>query len=197
MNSSDIKLKIGDEELNLIEWSERSGNTVSSIRSRYNKSVKEKEALGTTTWTNEQIVYGKAGAKIKNASNTSNLGDSKSNKTASLLGVINEYLLESITAIGVDEVYEEILPQVKKKFIEDFGFTPEIHKVETPEFENKFEGCTHEVFDEVLKLVYNNIPIYLTGQAGVGKNVICKQVAQALKLDFYFTNAVTQEYKLN
>ena len=36
----------------------------------------------------------------------------------------------------------------------------------------------------------------LTGAAGTGKNVICKQVAQALGLKFYFSNAVTQEYKL-
>ena len=39
-------------------------------------------------------------------------------------------------------------------------------------------------------------PVYLTGKAGTGKNVICQQVAEALGLDFYFTNAVTQEYKL-
>jgi MoxR-like ATPase len=28
------------------------------------------------------------------------------------------------------------------------------------------------------------------------KNVICKQVAEALKLEFYFSNAVTQEFRL-
>ena len=41
-----------------------------------------------------------------------------------------------------------------------------------------------------------NEPVFLTGAAGCGKNVICKQVAKALGLDFYFSNAVTQEYKI-
>ena len=41
-----------------------------------------------------------------------------------------------------------------------------------------------------------DIPVFLSGAAGTGKNVICKQVAEALNLDFYFTNAVTQEYQL-
>lgn len=194
MNSSNIKLTYNGEEHTLTEWADISGNPVSSIRARYNKSAK---ALDGETWSAEQIIYGKAGAKVRNASDTSNLvSPGKSDKVANLLGIINDYILESISAIGVDEVYDDIMPKVKEKFVAEFGFIPEIHKVETPEFETKFEGTTHEVFDEVLQLVYNNIPIYLTGSAGVGKNVICKQVAQALKLDFYFTNAVTQEYKL-
>lgn len=54
----------------------------------------------------------------------------------------------------------------------------------------------HEKFDEILMLVEANIPVYLAGPAGTGKNVICTQVADALGLEFYFTNAVTQEYKL-
>lgn len=58
------------------------------------------------------------------------------------------------------------------------------------------EGVQHEKFDRVVKFVANNIPVYLTGPAGTGKNVLCKQVAKALGLDFYFTNAVTQEYQL-
>lgn len=36
----------------------------------------------------------------------------------------------------------------------------------------------------------------LTGPAGAGKNHTLEQVAEALDLDFYFTNSVTQEYKL-
>lgn len=57
-------------------------------------------------------------------------------------------------------------------------------------------GVQHEKFETVLKLVSNKIPVMLTGAAGTGKNVICKQVARALGLKFYFSNAVTQEYKL-
>lgn len=54
----------------------------------------------------------------------------------------------------------------------------------------------HEKYEEILMLVEANIPVYLAGPAGTGKNVICTQVAEAMGLEFYFTNAVTQEYKL-
>ena len=57
-------------------------------------------------------------------------------------------------------------------------------------------GIQHEKFETVLKFVANDEPVFLTGPAGSGKNVLCKQVAEALGLPFYFTNAVTQEYKL-
>lgn len=60
----------------------------------------------------------------------------------------------------------------------------------------KITETTHEMFETVLKVVNNDLPVYLVGPAGSGKNVICKQVAKALNLNFYFTNAVTQEYKL-
>ncbi|MCQ2059743.1 MAG: AAA family ATPase [Bacteroidaceae bacterium] len=60
----------------------------------------------------------------------------------------------------------------------------------------EFDEKLHAKFDTVLKFVKMNEPVFMTGAAGCGKNVICKQVAKALGLDFYFTNAVTQEYKL-
>lgn len=61
---------------------------------------------------------------------------------------------------------------------------------------NKVSGITHEQFENILAFVSMNEPVMLVGPAGTGKNVICKQVADALGLEFYFSNAVTQEYKL-
>lgn len=58
------------------------------------------------------------------------------------------------------------------------------------------QGVVHEVFDDVLTLVSADLPVFLSGPAGSGKNVICKQVAESLGLEFHFTNAVTQEYRL-
>jgi len=57
-------------------------------------------------------------------------------------------------------------------------------------------GLLHEQFDTVLKFVERDEPVFLTGPAGSGKNFLCKQIADTLNLDFYFSNAVTQEYKL-
>lgn len=55
---------------------------------------------------------------------------------------------------------------------------------------------THEKFTDIVSAVANNIPVFLVGNAGLGKNHTCKQVSDALDLDFYFTNAITDEYKL-
>ena len=60
----------------------------------------------------------------------------------------------------------------------------------------ELDGVQHEKFEQVVKFVANNEPVFLTGPAGSGKNVLCQQVAKALGLNFYFSNAVTQEYKI-
>lgn len=54
----------------------------------------------------------------------------------------------------------------------------------------------HPDFNKVLELVRMDIPVYLYGPAGTGKNVICQQIAEELGLTFYFSNSVTQEYKI-
>lgn len=85
----------------------------------------------------------------------------------------------------IDQYIFDTYGKVEKKvtLVSEFG------KHEVP-------GVQHSKFETVLKFVANDEPVYLAGPAGSGKNVICKQVAQALGLDFYFSNAVTQEYKL-
>lgn len=58
------------------------------------------------------------------------------------------------------------------------------------------DAITHELFEPLLKLVNNKVPVMLVGEAGTGKNHTAEQVAKALELEFYFTGSVTQEYKL-
>lgn len=193
MNSSDILLEFDGRKQSLVDWANETGIPVSSIRARYNKASKGQDG---SEWNPEQIIFGRAGARVRVAETDVERPSPATKKIPNIVNTINEYLIESIASLGVDEIYEEVAPKVKQKLIDDFGFVPQFHEVKTPEGTEKFEGCTHEVFDDVLTLTYNNIPIYLTGSAGTGKNVICKQVAEALKLEFYFTNAVTQEYKL-
>lgn len=60
----------------------------------------------------------------------------------------------------------------------------------------KVEGIAHKKLETVLKFVAMNEPVIMVGPAGTGKNVIAKQIAEALNLEFYFSNAVTQEYKI-
>lgn len=68
--------------------------------------------------------------------------------------------------------------------------------VKSEQGEKVFTKVLHKKFQEVLEDLSVDIPCYLVGPAGSGKNVLAKDIADALHLDFYFTNSVTQEYKL-
>lgn len=116
------------------------------------------------------------------------------------MGLLEKAVIKLISDANSQKIEEEIMGQVEQKvkdFIRDEYGTIE-RKVNTFVDGKKveMEGVQHEQFETVLKFVSNNEPVFLTGPAGSGKNVLCQQVAKALGLNFYFTNAVTQEYKL-
>ena len=54
----------------------------------------------------------------------------------------------------------------------------------------------HTQFNTIKTCINSNIPVYLCGEAGTGKNYTLMEVAKDLNLEFYFTNSVQQEYKL-
>ena len=58
------------------------------------------------------------------------------------------------------------------------------------------EEIRHEKFNTIKTCIENNIPVYLAGPAGSGKNYTLEQISWELGLEFYFTNSVQQEYKL-
>lgn len=109
---------------------------------------------------------------------------------------LQNMMLQVLAQQSADKIIEMAVPMLDDHIRKTYGNLPQIHEVHTPTEVKKFEGVTHEKFDDILELVNLDIPVFLTGPAGAGKNVICKQIAKALDLEFYFTNAVTQEYKL-
>ena len=116
------------------------------------------------------------------------------------MGILEQAVIHLISKTQSEKIESEIMGQVEQKvrdFISDEYGTIE-RKIVTVVDGKKvpMQGIQHEKFETVLKFVANDEPVFLTGAAGSGKNVLCKQVAQALGLKFYFTNAVTQEYKL-
>lgn len=117
-------------------------------------------------------------------------------ETSGLGNQLERLMLEVLAAQSVDKVLEIAKPKIEQHVIDRFGVLPQIHEIHTPKSTVEIKGVVHEEFDTVLQLVNCDIPVFLTGAAGTGKNVICKQVAEAMGLEFYFTNAVTQEYKL-
>lgn len=76
------------------------------------------------------------------------------------------------------------------------------HKVEVvpevkviPQVEENGE-VRHEKYEMIKACLECNIPIYLAGPAGSGKNFTVEQIAKELNWNFYFSNSVQQEFKL-
>ena len=118
------------------------------------------------------------------------------------MAVLEKVIMQTIAQTQVEKIEQQIMSGVADKvkdFIKSEYGTLE-RKVVTVVDGKKAElgegEIVHEQFETVCKFVANNEPVFLTGQAGTGKNVLCQQVAKALGLGFYFTNAVTQEYKI-
>lgn len=82
------------------------------------------------------------------------------------------------------------IPEVEEK--------QEEKEEETKQEEQKTEPkeIRHEKYDLIKTCIENDIPVYLAGPAGSGKNFTLEQISWELGLDFYFTNSVQQEYKL-
>jgi hypothetical protein len=61
---------------------------------------------------------------------------------------------------------------------------------------NPDEEVRHEQYDTIRACLQSNIPVYLAGPAGSGKNYTVEQICNELGWDFYFSNSVQQEFKL-
>lgn len=89
-------------------------------------------------------------------------------------------------AAKVGTTVEKIKAEMSEKDIEK----PAI-KIEVPTGE-----VHHEKYETIKSCLECNIPVYLAGPAGSGKNHTVEQIAKELGWDFYFSNSVQQEYKL-
>ena len=109
---------------------------------------------------------------------------------------LDTLIAEAVAKLAVGNVLESAVPALDAFISEKYGVLPRVIEVKTEKDTKPVIGMTHEKFEMVLKLVAADIPVFLTGPAGCGKNVLCKQIAEALGKEFYFSNAVTQEYKI-
>lgn len=117
-------------------------------------------------------------------------------KDSTFANELQSMMLKVLAEQSTDKILEIARPMLDSHIKETYGSLPQMFEVKTPKATFNGKGVVHEKFDDVLQLVNLDIPVYLEGPAGTGKNVICKQIADSMDLKFYFTNAVTQEYKL-
>ena len=109
---------------------------------------------------------------------------------------LDKLVAKCVAELSVNSVMDFTKPLIEKYVADTFGILPKAIEVKTETGTKKVTGFTYHEFETILKLVAADIPVFLTGPAGCGKNVICKQIAEALGKEFYFSNAVTQEYKI-
>lgn len=116
------------------------------------------------------------------------------------MGLLEKAVVELIAKTNAEEIEHKIFDNIEEKvkdFVKsEYGIIERKIITVVDDKKTEMSGVLHEKFETVLKFVSNNEPVFLTGPAGSGKNVICQQVAKALGLNFYFSNAVTQEYKI-
>lgn len=122
---------------------------------------------------------------------------SKKDSTKVLGEAVKMIIDDIIDKACTSEVRDKLFAAVQEDILKTYGALPERIEIINPGKEPKpITGTFHEAFSTVVKLVSLDLPVYLSGEAGTGKNVICRQVAEALELPFYFSNAVQQEHKI-
>lgn len=154
-----------------------------------------KETTEEQTQSTEQTVVNNIDlSQVVDAINTlTNKLDSRTLYDESMIGLVKQ----KVEDISTEELVEKINKSVDKHIKDTYGVLP-TKKIELVSNNciTITEGIFHKKYEEILKTVQANVPVMLTGPAGAGKNYTLEQVAKALGLDFYFTNAVTQEFKL-
>lgn len=102
-----------------------------------------------------------------------------------------QYKEKNYQVIDLEPEVELVLEHGTRKVEIDFGENKTKPEPKLP------EGVVrHAKYNQIKTCINNDIPVYLVGEAGTGKNFTLQEIATDLGLEFYFTNSVQQEYKL-
>lgn len=87
---------------------------------------------------------------------------------------------------------------VEEKIVEKIVYVNKEEVKSSYDYTTYQEGeiVKHQKYDTIKSCIQADIPVYLVGDAGTGKNFTLEAIAKELGMDFYFTNSVQQEYKL-
>ena len=121
----------------------------------------------------------------------------KEDKKASIFeeAIING-IIEKAKADTTEEIKNTVIKEATEYIDKTYGKLPQTIEIVQNNKSKQIEGIFHKEFNKILQIVGQKIPLMLIGPAGSGKNHTLEQIAEALDLDFYFTNSITQEYKL-
>ena len=129
---------------------------------------------------------------------TEEITPKKLNNAMTVLDTVVEGLVkEKIQTMALDNLTEDVKEYAREFIKKEYGTVTKKVIVTTDTGINvHIDGVLHEKYDEVLAYTVAGEPVFITGPAGCGKNVLCSQIAKTMGLEFYFSNAVTQEYKI-
>lgn len=101
----------------------------------------------------------------------------------------------------VQELFDRNLGAYKeelKKHVDSHVENLKVHRmiVMRPDGKKIPTGVQHKTFKTLLSVLQAKLNAYLVGPAGSGKTTAAEQAANALGVKFYFTGAITSEYKL-
>ncbi len=105
---------------------------------------------------------------------------------ASLEAFVKQYSSATVDAAKVREIVRDELASASLRHI-----TYDINGVQ-----HDVKGITHARFNTVLSMLAAHEYPYLHGPAGTGKNIIAKQAAEALGINFYYQSQIFQPYEI-
>lgn len=107
-----------------------------------------------------------------------------------------EAIIDKGKEIATKDLEDKLIADVKEFVDKTYGKLPTTIEIVQNGKRKEIEGLFHKNFEKIIQIVGQKIPLMLIGPAGSGKNHTLEQVAKALDLPFYFSNSITQEYKL-
>ena len=137
--------------------------------------------------TQEQNFEKNSAPEIKE---TQKSGEMSESKLAIAISAIMQIAGEN-AKIDYDKIFAYVDERISKS---GHAGNTEIRVNSCPAVEIK--GRTHSKLNRVLFWAANREPVYLYGPAGTGKNVLAKQLAEGLGLDFYYCGCLQNKYEL-
>lgn len=132
-----------------------------------------------------KVVFDSNTLELKSVTREYETAGQKKQSTAKQVGKGTSSKIKNEMEAKEIEVPEIVLPEPE-----------EIHEV-VEAVEAIEEGeVHHEQYDTIKACLMSNIPVYLAGPAGSGKNHTVEQIANEMGWNFYFSNSVQQEFKL-
>lgn len=104
--------------------------------------------------------------------------------------IVSEIIDEKILGVSKD-IIEHIETGISSKELKQTLESMNIRQIEVPGIKKQ-----HFLFEKVLKLIAKDFNVYLYSMPGTGKTYMAQEIAKALKLDFYFSGAILEPYKL-